>query len=124
MILRCYNCGIQGHKTQHCPSYGPRYPAPGKTTADYEGEKARILRLFAADILAEHEPNESDYDGLPSRLGARKYSARELAARQFPCRTCGSPVGQACRTKAGKQCACHRDRYHQIHAVEMSNGNQ
>lgn len=108
MIVRCYNCGLQGHKTQHCPSYGPRYPAPGKTKEDYAAEASRIMALFAADILAEHEPDEDADIRDPVRI---KMSSREEAARKFACDTCGAEVGKACHTKGGKRCGCHKDRY-------------
>lgn len=48
--IRCRNCGLT-HSTKSCPSYGPMYPAPGKSTADYEEERERIRDLLASDIV-------------------------------------------------------------------------
>lgn len=59
--MRCRNCGLPGHKTQHCPSFGPAYPEPGKTFADYADEYVRIQNLVAADVLAEHYGNDHDH---------------------------------------------------------------
>ena len=59
--MRCRNCGLLGHKTQHCPSFGPAYPEPGKTFADYADEYVRIQNLVAADVLAEHYGDDHDH---------------------------------------------------------------
>lgn len=59
-MIRCYNCGVVGHKTQVCPSYGPRYPEPGKTRLDYGDLEKQIANLFAADIIREHEEGYDD----------------------------------------------------------------
>lgn len=53
--MRCRNCGDARHVTQDCKDYGPWYPEPGKTGADYEAEMERISRLVAVDILHEHQ---------------------------------------------------------------------
>lgn len=123
MIIRCYNCGLQGHKTQHCPSYGPRYPAPGKTGQDYGDEAERIMALFAADILAEHEHEEDDQDATENWLRGSKLSPREIAAREHPC-ACGAQIGQQCRTKSGKNCSAHKDRYKKIAIEEIDHGHR
>ena len=54
-MSRCRNCGDARHATQQCESYGPWFPEPGKTKADYAKEEERISRLVAVDILHEHE---------------------------------------------------------------------
>lgn len=59
MKIRCRNCGLW-HDTRSCPSYGPMYPAPGKTSADYEEMRKKIQDRIAADIVAEHEGAEVD----------------------------------------------------------------
>jgi hypothetical protein len=41
--------------TQQCKTYGPWFPEPGKTKADYAKEEERISSLVAVDILHEHE---------------------------------------------------------------------
>ncbi len=118
MIVRCYNCGLQGHKTQHCPSYGPRYPEPGKTAQDYGDEADRIMKLFAADIVAEHSEVDEDEDDL-SRVHALKNGNREAAARKFQCPTCAAEVGARCVTSGGLPTACHKAR-HRLADKEVS----
>ena len=54
-MIRCYNCGEVGHRTQHCTQYGPYYMEPGKTAQDYSELVQRIADLFAQDIITEHE---------------------------------------------------------------------
>src|SRR5678815_4340363 len=90
-MIRCYNCGLIGHKTQFCPHYGPRYPEPGKTSQDYGDEAQHIANLFAADIIREHEGLDLD-DGeevglrrQPAKPAPRNWriSDRELAMRTF-----------------------------------------
>lgn len=58
--MRCRNCGTLGHKTQVCPRYGPWYPEPGKTRADYTKLAEKIVQLVAKDIMAEHEGREPE----------------------------------------------------------------
>jgi len=118
MIVRCYNCGLQGHKTQHCPSYGPRYPEPGKTAQDYGDEANRIMALFAADILAEHSEVDEDEDD-PSRVRVLKNGNREAAARKFQCPTCATEVGSRCVTSGGLPTASHKAR-HRLAEMEVS----
>lgn len=59
MRIRCRNCGLW-HDTRNCPRYGPMYPAPGKTSADYSKVAKEIADRVAADIIAEHEGGEAD----------------------------------------------------------------
>jgi hypothetical protein len=59
MKIRCRNCGLW-HGTNVCPSYGPMFPAPGKTAADYEELRKKIQDRVAADIVAEHEGTETE----------------------------------------------------------------
>ena len=54
-MIRCYNCGKVGHRTQHCTEYGPYYCEPGKSSQDYGELVQRIADLFAQDIVTEHE---------------------------------------------------------------------
>ena len=54
-MTRCRNCGDARHATQECVDYGPWYPEPGKTRADYAKEEERISGLVAVDIIHEHE---------------------------------------------------------------------
>ena len=106
--LRCYNCGLPGHKTQICPRYGPRYPEPGKTVTDYAEENQRILNLFAADIVEEHD--EGDMLTRPRRIGPRTPGDKEAHLRQFYCTYCGAQPGRRCQTKAGQAGAAHLAR--------------
>ena len=86
MTIRCYNCGRVGHKTQVCPSYGPYYPEPGKTSQDYGEETQRIANLFARDIITEHEgvdiegSEEEKEHGNANRLATERRHARAAAA--------------------------------------------
>lgn len=73
MRIRCRNCGLW-HHTKNCPSYGPMYPAPGKTAADYEEMRKKIQDRIAADIVAEHGGEEVD-EG-PVIRNTRKRAAR------------------------------------------------
>ena len=76
---RCYNCGLPGHQTQACPRHGPRYPAPGKTAADYVEQAERVRNLIAQDIVNEHNANhleDPNLDELPPRpRGGRRKPA-------------------------------------------------
>lgn len=121
MIVRCYNCGLQGHKTQHCPSYGPRYPEPGKTAQDYGDEANRIMGLFASDILAEHvEVDEDEED--PSR--ALRSGNKEAAAREFQCPTCKAEIGTRCFTSGGLPTSCHKSRRRLAEMEVSSDGSE
>lgn len=86
--MRCRNCGLPGHKTQHCPSFGPAYPEPGKTFADYADEYVRIQNLVAADVLAEHYGDDHDHlveeERLPNYPGNKKGSKRVKKATPPP----------------------------------------
>ncbi len=111
--LRCYNCGLIGHRTQNCPSFGPRYPAPGKIPIDYAEETAKISQLFAADILAEHDHGELDEGPVlrPNHKGvARPASEQEQRYREAPCSYCRAVEGDPCRSKSGEACASHSAR--------------
>jgi len=123
MIIRCYNCGLQGHKTQHCPSYGPRYPAPGKTGQDYGEEADRIMRLFAADIVAEHSEVNEDADDL-DQPGALKLRNKEAAARKLVCPTCKAEVGTRCFTSGGLPTSCHKSRRRLAEMEVPSDGSE
>ena len=59
-MIRCYNCGAEGHRTQQCTEYGPYYIEPGKTRQDYDEQVQRIADLFAKDIITEHEAGHRD----------------------------------------------------------------
>jgi len=122
-MIRCYNCGLIGHKTQFCPSYGPRYPEPGKTSQDYGDEAQRIANLFAADIIREHEGLDLD-DGeevglrrQPAKPAPRNWriSDRELAMRTFTCEFCQAPPSQRCENSTKS----HRSRFHQAVAAGL-----
>jgi hypothetical protein len=107
--LRCYNCGLIGHKTQFCPSFGPRYPGPGKTATDYTEEAAKISQLFAADILAEHsheEVNEGPVLEPPKRRGPLP-SIMEENFRIYECSYCKAEKGDPCRSRSGQVCRAH-----------------
>ncbi len=123
MIVRCYNCGLQGHKTQHCPSYGPRYPEPGKTAQDYGDEANRIMRLFATDIVAEHSEADDDEED-PSRAHALKNGTHEAAARKFQCPTCAAEIGARCRTSGGLPTASHKARRRLIGTEVPNDGSE
>lgn len=58
MKIRCRNCGIW-HPTQDCTKYGPMYPAPGKTSSDYQQIADAISDRVALDIVNEHLDVES-----------------------------------------------------------------
>lgn len=59
MKARCRNCGLL-HETKVCPSYGPMFPAPGKTREDYEHVAKQIADRVARDIVAEHGDGEQE----------------------------------------------------------------
>lgn len=97
--LRCYNCGLLGHKTQFCPSFGPKYPSPGKTAEDYAKEAQRIANLFAGDIVAEHSHDEGPVLRPKPKRPVNPPSDVESFYRDFPCEWCGALGGEACRSK-------------------------
>jgi predicted RNA-binding Zn-ribbon protein involved in translation (DUF1610 family) len=119
-VLRCHNCGLEGHRTQHCAKYGPRYPAPGKTSQDYSDEAQRIANLFAADIIREHEGHSHDgyefVDDASSLMETRqqpkqrKRAEVEVLARKHTCPMCGSEPELTCRTRDGLRTQAHRAR--------------
>lgn len=59
-MIRCYNCGEEGHRTQQCKEYGPYFPEPGKSSQDYGDQSQRIADLFAEDIITEHRAGHYD----------------------------------------------------------------
>lgn len=101
---RCYNCGLQGHQTQVCPRYGPRYPEPGKSSQDYGAEVQRIMDLIAADIVAEHTADHEDLHVEVKRRGRSgpPMSEREREARTRRCTDCGVGVNEPCLSASGK----------------------
>lgn len=112
--LRCYNCGLLGHKTQFCPSFGPKYPGPGKTGQDYAEEAQRIANLFAADIIGEHSHVTEEPVLRPKpRPPVTQPSDVEAFYRDFPCDWCGALEGESCRSKttstAGKAHGARRN---------------
>jgi hypothetical protein len=108
--LRCYNCGLIGHRTQSCARYGPRFPEPGKTFQDYTSERERIANLFASDIIADHQSHTVDEDEdtyVPPPAppaGERPEpppSKLELAHRNFTCDYCKAEPGRRCVNRHG-----------------------
>ena len=100
---RCRNCGLL-HKTHTCPSWGPMFPAPGKTKEDYAKLHEKIQNMLAADIIAEHDGDDGDdtrYETPRTREG--KY-------RTVACVTCQAPVGESCVSKLGQPCQAHTAR--------------
>jgi hypothetical protein len=107
---RCRNCNLL-HRTDRCPSYGPMFPAPGKTKADYQDLYERIQNQLAADILAEHYGHpESHDDDLSLMVGARSTKEKELKYRTVPCTTCDAPIGESCTSRKGGYCNSHAAR--------------
>lgn len=100
---RCYNCGLPGHLTQYCPSYGPRFPAPGKSSQDYGDETQRISNLIAGDIVQQHEERHQDDEQPGPGWGSKsRASEKEMDRRSHRCPTCGASVGERCISKVGK----------------------
>lgn len=124
-MSRCRNCGILDHKTQHCPRYGPWYPEPGKTRADYAELAAEITEKVAQDILAEHEAHEHAEAVEPLSRGGRPRtrgtSAHDVEAltRHCPNPSCLAPPEQWCTTQTGRQA----ERLHQVRFKEEEHGH-
>jgi hypothetical protein len=78
MKERCRNCGLQ-HNTRTCPSWGPMFPAPGKTAADYAEVAKKIADRVAADIVAEHNGEETEEGGPIVVKKVRKKANRAVA---------------------------------------------
>jgi hypothetical protein len=118
-VTRCRNCGNAAHKTQHCPRFGPWYPEPGKTSADYADIRDMIATKVAADILAEHEGHSYDGD---EDLGMATLNPSvgitdpmERMAQTYACGTCGAESGYACLSSSGRTSKkSHKSRYKQI----------
>lgn len=105
-MMRCRNCGILDHRTQACPRYGPWYPEPGKSRADYSEVADEIGRLVARDILHEHDES---LDDVPIR---KPTLALEALARLYPCKSCGQGPGEMCKQRSGKLVErCHNPRH-------------
>ena len=113
---RCRNCGLK-HMTQTCPSYGPWFPAPGKTSQDYGDEAQRIANLVAADIIAEHEGRDDD-DEIVRVSGKNNphISDEERRYRTVECLKCNAKVGEACLSVNGREVRTHVYRRKQVEA--------
>lgn len=116
--MRCRNCGILDHKTQHCPRYGPWYPEPGKQREDYVELANLITELVARDVLAEHMVDHDENlagrerDELPPLKGS---TSLEQLARQYKCKSCGAEPEQPCTQRGGKVSErSHRPRYNLV----------
>lgn len=105
---RCRNCGLL-HKTYACPSFGPMFPAPGRSRESYEEENTRIQNLIAADVLAEHYGH--DDDEIARILNPRQVQEAEAERRSYACETCGAEVGKPCRSRKGEPSKAHKFRY-------------
>jgi len=112
---RCRNCGLL-HKTHTCPSYGPMFPAPGKSREDYAKENERIQNLIAADVMREHYGGDDD-DILSKILSPRAVQEAEAIRRQHVCDTCGAQPGNPCVTSRGLTSKSHKSRYDKVKAV-------
>ena len=88
--MRCRNCGLM-HKTQHCPSFGPAYPAPGKTFADYLDEYERIQNLVAGDVLKEHYNH--DHGSVEEEDTLSPYAGNKKGGKRAPKKKVPSPEG-------------------------------
>jgi hypothetical protein len=109
---RCRNCGVLNHLTQRCPRFGPWYPEPGKSKADYAELAAQIEALVAADILAEHMDGQEE-EVIISRTS--KLHPRELAAQELECDRCGAQPGEPCFSRNGKASKrSHHSRYSRL----------
>ena len=112
-MIRCYNCGGVGHKTQVCPTFGPYHPGPGKTSQDYGEQTARIAQLFAADIIREHASGEDDDAPLnpPRKAVLDQWAGTEGDVRLNGCPKCLSPAGQSCVSSGGNVTKAHASRW-------------
>lgn len=108
MPERCYNCGIPGHLTQNCARYGPKYPAPGKTSADYVELNQQIMNKVAQDIIVEHMDHAEEEESLGSNLPRRLVNPLSERRIKVACENCGADPGQWCMTKNGG----HSERLH------------
>jgi hypothetical protein len=108
-MIRCYNCGLEGHRTQVCPSYGPWYPEPGKDKGDYADKAQHIANLFAADIIREHGGDDDEpITDLEVSRGNLTTTELEQIVLKYPCTLCKVEPGQRCRSSKS-----HKNRYHQ-----------
>jgi hypothetical protein len=79
MKIRCRNCGLW-HETKNCPRYGPMFPEPGKTRADYAKMEQEIQNRVAADIIADHNGEENDEGPEVFPLKPRVYKKRKITS--------------------------------------------
>lgn len=113
---RCRNCGLL-HKTHACPSFGPMFPAPGKSRESYEAENTRIQNLIAADVMREHYGHDDDLSGIVS---TRSVQEDEAERRSHLCGTCGAEPGRGCVTGAGVPTKSHKSRYDMVRDSKVS----
>lgn len=106
---RCRNCGLL-HKTYACPSFGPMFPAPGRSRESYEEENTRIQNLIAADVMREHYGHDGD-DEIVVALNPRQLQEAETARRSHVCDTCGAQPGRPCLSRKGEPSKAHKSRY-------------
>ena len=103
-MTRCRNCGNPAHKTQNCPRFGPWYPEPGKSKADYTELEEEINRKVAADILAEHEGHDGEDNIVMAQIrpAVGNSDPREKVAQTYDCPTCGVASGYVCVSTSGR----------------------
>lgn len=116
--MRCRNCGILDHRTQHCPRYGPWFPEPGKQREDYAELASLITELVARDVLAEHALDHDENlagrerEDLPPLKGS---VSLEQLARQYKCKRCAAEPGEQCKQRGGTLSdRSHRPRYERV----------
>lgn len=116
--MRCRNCGILDHRTQHCPRYGPWFPAPGKERADYEELANLITELVARDVLAEHAVDHDENLAGREREQLPKLKSNaslETLAREYRCKGCKAEPGEPCKKRGGESSErSHRSRYNLV----------
>ena len=98
-----------GHLPRACPNYGWYYPAPGKTRLDYAEDRQRVQDLIAADIISEHEPDETVGDDIVFQ-SARPTALQKEQALERKCTRCEQPPGEKCKTVAGDFTELHKAR--------------
>lgn len=76
--IRCRNCGLW-HNTRICPNYGPMFPEPGRTAADYAAVAKKIADRVAADIVAEHNGIEGTEGEIIELKPTRKRRVKKSA---------------------------------------------
>lgn len=117
-MIRCYNCGLEGHRTENCPRFGPYWPEPGKTLEDYAELKQIISNKIASDIISEHEEHDEGEVLAPKKKGepaGKPPGVLELRYRKYNCGFCGAPIGTACISKStGSPAHAHSSRINQF----------